>query len=63
MAGVQGRHCLAEPGPLVGVGCGKGWRKLPWGKQKLWYVWYNPGSRGNGRVRGFFTPAGFKPIL
>jgi hypothetical protein len=40
MAGVQGRHCLAEPVPLVGSGCAKGWRKLPCGKQKLWYVWY-----------------------
>ena len=23
---------------------------------------YSPGSRGSGRVRGFFTQAGFKPI-
>src|SRR5262245_24082826 len=35
IAGVQGRHCLAEPGPLVGQGCGKGRRKLVCGKQKL----------------------------
>jgi len=35
MAGVQGRHCFAEPVPLVGSGCGRGWRKLAWGKQKL----------------------------
>jgi hypothetical protein len=35
MAGVQGRHCVAEPLPLVGLGSGKGRRKLVWGKQKL----------------------------
>ena len=35
MAGVQGRHCFAEPMPLVGSGCGRGWRTLAWGKQKL----------------------------
>jgi hypothetical protein len=35
MAGVQGRHCVGEPLPLVGSGCGKGRRKLVWGKQKL----------------------------
>ena len=35
MAGVQGRHCLAEPAPLVARGCGNGTRKLTWGKQKL----------------------------
>src|SRR5438132_13543514 len=28
MAGIQGRHCLAEPVPLVGRGCGNGTRKL-----------------------------------
>src|SRR5215471_2540847 len=28
MAGVQGHHCVAEPPPVVGSGCGKGWRKL-----------------------------------
>src|SRR5262249_50750428 len=35
IAGVYGCHCLAEPLPLVGRGCGNGWRKLVWGKQKL----------------------------
>jgi hypothetical protein len=35
MAGVQGRHCFAEPVPLVGSGWGRDWRKLVWGKQKL----------------------------
>jgi hypothetical protein len=35
MAGVQGCHCFAEPVPLVGSGCGRGWRTLAWGKQKL----------------------------
>jgi len=35
MAGVQGRHCVAEPPPVVGSGCGKDRRKLVWGKQKL----------------------------
>ena len=34
IAGVQGRHCLAEPDPLVGTGSGHGWRKAAWGKQK-----------------------------
>src|SRR5215468_560851 len=28
IAGVHGRHTLAEPVPLVGTGCGSGWRKL-----------------------------------
>jgi transposase len=28
----------AEPIPLVGRGCGNGWRKAACGKQKLWYV-------------------------
>jgi len=27
MAGVQGRHCVAEPVPLVGTDCGSAWRK------------------------------------
>jgi hypothetical protein len=35
IAGVQGRHCLAEPVPLVGSSWGNGRRKLAWGKQKL----------------------------
>lgn len=35
MAGVQGRHCVAEPLPLVGSGCGTGRRKLACGRQKL----------------------------
>jgi len=35
IAGVQGRHCLVEPVPLVATGSGKGWRMLAWGKQKL----------------------------
>src|SRR5262249_11155435 len=35
IAGVHGCHCLAEPFPLVGRGCGNGWRTLVWGKQKL----------------------------
>jgi hypothetical protein len=26
------------------------------------YVCKNPGSRGSGRVRGFFTQTGFKPL-
>jgi len=26
--GGQGRHCVAEPVPWVGTGCGTGWRKL-----------------------------------
>jgi hypothetical protein len=34
MAGVQGRHCVAEPLPLVGAGCERSWRTLAWGKQK-----------------------------
>ena len=38
MAGVQGRHCLAEPRPWVGSGWSRGWRKLAWGMQKLWYT-------------------------
>src|SRR5262249_19752504 len=35
MAGVPGCHTLAEPVPLVGTGCSKGWRKLACGRQKL----------------------------
>jgi hypothetical protein len=35
IAGVQGRHWLAEPAPWVGRGCGQGRRRLAWGKQKL----------------------------
>ena len=35
IAGVRGRHCVAEPVPLVGRGCGNGMRRLAWGKQKL----------------------------
>ena len=35
MAGVHGRHCLVEPVPLVGTGCGNGWRTLACGRQKL----------------------------
>jgi hypothetical protein len=35
MAGVLGRHRLAEPLPWVGSGWSKGKRKLAWGKQKL----------------------------
>ena len=38
MAGVEGCHCLAEPRPWVGSGWSRGWRKLAWGKQKLWYT-------------------------
>src|SRR5712664_4074322 len=34
IAGVHGRHCLAEPWPWVGRGCDRGWRKLAWGRQK-----------------------------
>jgi len=34
IAGVHGRHCMAEPVPLVGSGWGRGWRKFVWGKQK-----------------------------
>jgi len=35
IAGVQGRHCLAGHCRGLGSGCGKGRRKLAWGKQKL----------------------------
>src|SRR5215813_13541378 len=35
IAGVHGRHYVAEPVPLVGPGCGRDWRTLAWGKQKL----------------------------
>ena len=35
IAGVRGRHCVAEPVPWVGRGCGNGTRRLAWGKQKL----------------------------
>src|SRR5262245_9266376 len=35
IAGVQGRHCFAEPVPLVGRGWDRGWRKLTCGRQKL----------------------------
>src|SRR5216684_3866409 len=35
IAGVRGCQRLAEPLPWVGSGCGKGRRKLAWGKQKL----------------------------
>ena len=40
IAGVQGRHCLADPLPWVGRGCGSGWRKEACGRQKLEYAWY-----------------------
>jgi hypothetical protein len=35
MAGVQGRHWVAEPQPWAGSGWDKGRRTLAWGKQKL----------------------------
>jgi hypothetical protein len=35
IAGVQGRHCVVEPVLWVDSGCGRGWRTLAWGKQKL----------------------------
>ena len=35
IAGVRGRHGLAEPVPLVGRSCGNGIRRLACGKQKL----------------------------
>jgi hypothetical protein len=35
IAGVWGRHCLAEPVPWVGSGWGSAWRKEAWGRQKL----------------------------
>jgi hypothetical protein len=35
IAGVCGRHVLAEPVPWVGRGCGNGTQRLAWGKQKL----------------------------
>jgi hypothetical protein len=35
IAGVHGRHCAAELVPWVSSGCGRGWRTLAWGKQKL----------------------------
>ena len=36
IAGVQGRHRLAEPVPLVRAGWRRGIRQLAWGRQKLW---------------------------
>jgi len=30
IAGVRGRHCVAEPVPCVGSGWSRGWRKLVW---------------------------------
>jgi hypothetical protein len=36
IAGVQGRHRLAEPAPLAGSRCLSGIRKLAWDRQKLW---------------------------
>src|SRR5882724_1519557 len=38
IAGVRGCHRLAEPLPCVGKGCGRGRRKLVWGKHQLEYV-------------------------
>ena len=35
IAGVQGRHNVAEPLPLVLKGWGRAWRKLAWGSTKL----------------------------
>jgi hypothetical protein len=35
IAGVRGRHCVAEPVPWVGKSWGNGTRRLAWGKQKL----------------------------
>jgi hypothetical protein len=35
LAGVRGRHGLAEPVPVVGRGCGNATRRLAWGKQKV----------------------------
>ena len=35
IAGVRGRHCVAEPLPWVGSGWGNGRRTLAWGTQKL----------------------------
>jgi hypothetical protein len=35
IAGVHGRHHLAEPVPWVGSGTGSGWRKLACGKTQL----------------------------
>src|SRR5215813_3777189 len=35
IAGVHGRHCVADPVPWVGRGCGSGWRKEACGRQKL----------------------------
>jgi transposase len=31
-------------------------------KQCLYSKYYTPGSRGSGRVRGFFEQAGLKPM-
>jgi hypothetical protein len=39
LAGVQGRHTLAEPVPWVGIGLASVWRKLTCGHTKLWYTW------------------------
>ena len=39
MAGGHGRHCLAEPLPLVSSGTSKGCRQLAGGRQKLWELW------------------------
>src|SRR5262249_1499002 len=35
IAGVHGRHRVAEPRPFVTSGAGNGWRRLAWGKTKL----------------------------
>jgi hypothetical protein len=35
LAGVHGRHTLAEPRPLVASGTGHRWRRLAWGTPKV----------------------------
>jgi hypothetical protein len=41
IAGVQGRHCFAEPAPWVAMGGGRGWRRLAWGRQQLGARWHS----------------------
>ena len=40
IAGVHGRHTLAEPVPLVGSGTNSDWRKLAWGSTKFTRAFY-----------------------
>ena len=47
IAGVQGRHPLAEPVPWVGIGAASAWRKLTGGHTKVWEGLHKD-SRKNG---------------